>query len=27
VPDQNLLLLRGSVHGPRGGIVEIRSES
>jgi len=27
VPDQNLLLLRGSVPGPRGGIVEIRSDS
>jgi large subunit ribosomal protein L3 len=25
--DQNLLLLRGSVPGPRGGIVEIRSDS
>ncbi|TMK61779.1 MAG: 50S ribosomal protein L3 [Actinobacteria bacterium] len=27
MPDQNLLLLRGSVPGPRGAIVEIRSES
>src|SRR5205823_8665053 len=27
VPDQNLLLLRGSVPGPRGGLVEIRSDS
>jgi large subunit ribosomal protein L3 len=27
VPDQNLLLLRGSVPGPRGGTVEIRSDS
>ncbi len=27
VPDQNLLLLRGSVPGPRGGIVEIRTDS
>ena len=27
VPDQDLLLLRGSVPGPRGGIVEIRSDS
>jgi large subunit ribosomal protein L3 len=26
-PDQNLLLLRGSVPGPRGGIVEIRTDS
>ena len=26
VPDENLLLLRGSVPGPRGGIVEIRSD-
>jgi large subunit ribosomal protein L3 len=26
VPDQNLLLLRGSVPGPKGGTVEIRSE-
>ena len=26
-PDENLLLLRGSVPGPRGGIVEIRSDS
>src|SRR5918912_3660592 len=26
MPDQNLLLLRGSVPGPRGAIVEIRSE-
>jgi large subunit ribosomal protein L3 len=25
-PDDNLLLLRGSVPGPRGGIVEIRSD-
>jgi large subunit ribosomal protein L3 len=27
VPDQNLLLLRGSVPGPKGGTVEIRTES
>jgi large subunit ribosomal protein L3 len=27
IPDQNLLLLRGSVPGPRGGTVEIRSDS
>jgi large subunit ribosomal protein L3 len=26
IPDQNLLLVRGSVPGPRGGTVEIRSE-
>src|SRR5918911_50056 len=26
VPDQNLLLLRGSVPGPKGGTVEIRTE-
>src|SRR3712207_5033881 len=26
-PDDNLLLLRGSVPGPRGGIVEIRTDS
>ena len=26
MPDQNLLLLRGSVPGPRGAIVEIRSD-
>ena len=26
IPDRNLLLLRGSVPGPRGGVVEIRSE-
>ena len=26
-PEDNLLLLRGSVPGPRGGIVEIRSDS
>ncbi len=26
-PDRNLLLLRGSVPGPRGGTVEIRSDS
>jgi large subunit ribosomal protein L3 len=25
-PDENLLLLRGSVPGPRGGIVEIRTD-
>jgi large subunit ribosomal protein L3 len=25
-PDQNLLLVRGSVPGPRGGIVEVRSD-
>ena len=27
MPDQNLLLLRGSVPGPRGAIVEIRSDA
>jgi len=27
VPDQNLLLLRGSVPGPKGGTVEIRTEA
>jgi large subunit ribosomal protein L3 len=27
IPDQNLLLVRGSVPGPRGGTVEIRSDS
>jgi large subunit ribosomal protein L3 len=27
IPDQNLLLLRGSVPGPKGGTVEIRSDS
>ena len=27
MPDQNLLLLRGSVPGPRGSIVEIRTDS
>jgi large subunit ribosomal protein L3 len=27
IPDQNLLLLRGSVPGPEGGTVEIRSDS
>ena len=27
VPEQNLLLLRGSVPGPRGGTVEIRTDS
>jgi large subunit ribosomal protein L3 len=27
MPDQNLLLLRGSVPGPRGAIVEIRTDS
>ena len=27
VPDQNLLLLRGSVPGPKGGTVEIRTDS
>jgi large subunit ribosomal protein L3 len=27
VPDQNLLLLRGSVPGPRGSIVEIRTDT
>ena len=26
IPDQNLLLLRGSVPGPRGGTVEIRTD-
>ena len=26
IPDQNLLLLRGSVPGPKGGTVEIRTE-
>jgi large subunit ribosomal protein L3 len=26
-PDENLLLLRGSVPGPKGGVVEIRSDS
>jgi large subunit ribosomal protein L3 len=27
IPDQNLLLLRGSVPGPKGGTVEIRSDA
>jgi large subunit ribosomal protein L3 len=27
IPDQNLLLLRGSVPGPRGGTVEVRSDA
>jgi large subunit ribosomal protein L3 len=27
IPDQNLLLLRGSVPGPKGGTVEIRTDS
>jgi len=27
IPDQNLLLLRGSVPGPKGGVVEIRTEA
>jgi large subunit ribosomal protein L3 len=27
IADQNLLLLRGSVPGPKGGTVEIRTES
>ncbi len=27
IPDQNLLLIRGSVPGPKGGTVEIRSEA
>ena len=27
VPDQNLLLLRGSVPGPKGGVVEIRTDA
>jgi large subunit ribosomal protein L3 len=27
MPDQNLLLLRGSVPGPRGSIVEIRTDA
>jgi large subunit ribosomal protein L3 len=27
IPDQNLLLLRGSVPGPKGGTVEIRTDA
>jgi large subunit ribosomal protein L3 len=27
LPDQNLLLLRGSVPGPKGSTVEIRTDS
>jgi large subunit ribosomal protein L3 len=27
LPDQNLLLVRGSVPGPRGGMVEVRSDA
>jgi large subunit ribosomal protein L3 len=27
LPDQNLLLLRGSVPGPRGGTVEVRTDA
>jgi ribosomal protein L3 len=27
LPDKNLLLLRGSVPGPKGSTVEIRSDS
>jgi large subunit ribosomal protein L3 len=26
LPEQNLLLLRGAVPGPRGGTVEVRSD-
>jgi len=26
LPDRNLLLLRGSVPGPKGGTIEIRSD-
>jgi len=26
-PDENLLLVRGSVPGPKGGIVEIRTDA
>jgi large subunit ribosomal protein L3 len=26
-PDENLLLLRGSVPGPKGGVVEIRLDT
>jgi ribosomal protein L3 len=26
IPNQNLLLLRGAVPGPRGGTVEVRSD-
>ena len=27
IPEQNLLLLRGAVPGPRGGTVEVRSDA
>jgi large subunit ribosomal protein L3 len=27
LPEQNLLLLRGAVPGPRGGTVEVRSDA
>jgi large subunit ribosomal protein L3 len=27
IPDENLLLLRGSVPGPKGSVVEIRTAS
>jgi large subunit ribosomal protein L3 len=27
IPEENLLLLRGAVPGPKGGVVEIRTAS
>jgi large subunit ribosomal protein L3 len=27
IPDQNLVLLRGSVPGPKGSVVEIRTDA
>jgi large subunit ribosomal protein L3 len=27
IPDQNLMLLRGSVPGPKGGTVEVRTDA
>jgi large subunit ribosomal protein L3 len=27
MPDENLLLVRGAVPGPRGGVVEVRSDA
>jgi large subunit ribosomal protein L3 len=27
LPDQNLMLLRGAVPGPRGGTVEVRTDA
>jgi large subunit ribosomal protein L3 len=27
IPDQNLMLVRGAVPGPRGGVVEVRIDA